>query len=343
MNNQAGKFKPDGLIFSIDNVLVDVSQSYPEVVRQTVHLYLEQAVGLIPSQKPLLTLEEVASLQKMGFFTNYVDLTVAFLIYFIEMLPPVPIPTFPSRHHVPAIMAYLQMAGGRLQIGIDQLREQKDILQLADEVTAAGGGIDGADAALPKNNRHLLVVDGDITKANLTGRMFQELYLGATLFAQIYEQPAIVVQGKGFLNREPLLIEPDLLDQLSQKLPLGIVANRPQKEIAYLLESKNIEPYFQIVVSQDDVKQAKGRPLPDSWPLLEAARQLDPTPTHTAYISANPGEMQAVQAARQTVPFTGIGCLTTASDPPAWQATFEKMNIPIILNHPNELQELILD
>jgi phosphoglycolate phosphatase-like HAD superfamily hydrolase len=237
----------------------------------------------------------------------------------------------------------LQLAGGRLQIGIDHLRKRKDISQLATEVAAAGGGIDGADAALPKNNRHLLVVDGDITKANLTGRMFQELYLGARLFGEIYGQPAIVVQSDGFLDQESLLIDPALLSQLSQKIPLGLVANRPQKEIAYVLETKNIEPYFQIIVSQDEVKRVKGRPLPDAWPLLEAARQLEPTPTHTAYISANPDEMQAVEAARQTVPFTGIGCLTTAPGRPAWQTAFEKMNATYILNHPNDLKELILD
>ena len=43
-------FKPklhiDALIFSMDGVLVDASASYREVVRKTVQLYLEQAVGL---------------------------------------------------------------------------------------------------------------------------------------------------------------------------------------------------------------------------------------------------------------------------------------------------------
>ncbi len=61
----------DAMIFSIDDVLVDVSASYRQVVRQTVQLYLEQAIGLPPAKEPLLTAEEVSLLQKIGRFTNY--------------------------------------------------------------------------------------------------------------------------------------------------------------------------------------------------------------------------------------------------------------------------------
>src|SRR5512137_620131 len=178
MSKQA-KLKIDALIFSINDVLIDASQSYREVVRQTVQIYLEQAVGLPTSEQSLLTLDEVTLLQKVGDFGDYWDLAAALVMYFVELLPPVPIPTFPSRVHVPAIIAYLQMARGGLRITVDTLREQKDIAHLAEQVAANGGGLDGAHKALPKQNRHLLVDVGNITKTNLVGRIFQELYLGA--------------------------------------------------------------------------------------------------------------------------------------------------------------------
>ena len=81
----------DALIFSVHDVLIDVSRSYREVVCKTVQLYLEQAVGLLPSSEALLTPAEVTLLQKVGNFSNYLDLATTFIIYFIEMLPPLPL------------------------------------------------------------------------------------------------------------------------------------------------------------------------------------------------------------------------------------------------------------
>jgi phosphoglycolate phosphatase-like HAD superfamily hydrolase len=338
-------FKPklhiDALIFSMDDVLVDASASYREVVRKTVQLYLEQAVGLPTTKEPLLTATEVTLLQKMGHFTDYWDLATALVLYFIEMLPPVPVPTFPSKLHVPAIIAYLQVAGGRLKISLEKLREQKDIAGLAQKVAAAGGGIEGADAVLPKMNRHLLLASGSITKTNLVNRIFQELYLGADLFERIYQQPAVLVQSTGYLEHESLLIKPDVLAYLSRKLSLAVVSTRPRLEVEYTLKSTKIGSHFQTVVTLDEIVEAKAKPLPDPWLLLEAARRLQPTPTRSAYIGANPGDILAARAANETVPFTAIACLVGAHDKEALRAEFEAVKASIILGHPNNLKELI--
>ncbi len=336
------KLNIDALIFSIDDVLVDVSASYHEVVRRTVQLYLEQAVGLGPSREPLLTSDEITLLQKVGRFTNYWDLATAFVMYFVEMLPPVPVPTFPSKLHVPNIIAYLQMAGGRLKINMDTLREQKDIARLAQDIAAAGGGIHGAAVALPRNNRHLVVASGNIAKSNLVGRIFQEQYLGAQLFEQVYQQPAVMIQTTGFIEHEALLIDPMLLDKLSHKLSLGVVSNRPRLEVEHTMRFKEIGTYFQTIITLDEVTAAGGNLLPDPWMLLEAAHHLQPTPTRCGYIGANPSDVLAAQAANQTVPFTAIACLTGAHDKEDLRREFEAVKANVILGHPNNLKELIL-
>lgn len=340
--NAKPRLNINGLIFAAHDVLIDVSHSYRAVVSKTVQLYLEQAVGLPPGKEVLLTPAEVTLLQKVGHFTNYLDLATAFIIYFIEMLPPVPAPTFPSRYHVPAIIAYLQLAGGRLHISLDSLREQKNIDQFARAVAAAGGGLDGADVALPKINRHLLVEGGDITRANLVGRIFQELYLGAALFEQVYGQPPVIVQGKGYFERESLLIKPEVLASLGDKLPLAVVANCSRVEIENSLKLGQIEAYFQAIVSLDEVKKAKANPIPDAWPLLEAARHLRPTPARSAYVGANPDDIQAAKTASRTVPISAIGCLVGAHDKEALRREFENLKTDIILGHPDHLKELIL-
>lgn len=331
----------EALIFSVDDVLVDVSPSYREVVRKTVQLYLEQAVGLPPTKEPLLTADEVSLLQKIGRFPNYWDLATALVMYFVEMLPPVPVPTFPSKLHVPALIAYLQLAGGRLKISLEQLREQKNIAQVAHDIAAAGGGLDGANAALPKMNRHLLVASGNVTKTNLVNRIFQELYLGADLFERIYQQPAVVVQSTGYLEHGSLLIKREVLAHLRRKLSLGVVSNRPRMEVEHTLKLVEIESYFQIVVSLDEINEAEAKPLPDPWALLEAARCLQPTPARSAYIGANPSDIVAARAANETVPFTAIACLAGAPDKEEMRAEFEAVKANIILGHPNHLKELV--
>jgi phosphoglycolate phosphatase-like HAD superfamily hydrolase len=342
MSHYKPKLNVDALIFSCNDILIDVSNSYREVVCKTVQQYLENALGLIPSSEPLITPKEAILLQKVGNFTSYWDLTTAFIMYFIEMLPPVPVPTFPSKFHVPGLLAYLQFAGGNLRVSIDTLREQRDILQLAEDTAAAGGGLDGTHKALPKENRHMLVSDGDITKTNIMGRIFQELYLGADLFERIYKEPAIIIQSTGYAEHESLLIDTKVLDQLSQKLALGVVSDRPRSEVERSLKAQKIDHYFQSIVSLDEVEAAKAKPIPDPWPLLEAVRLLQPPPSHSAYIGANPGDVQAAKAASQTVPFTPIGCLVGAHDKAALRGSFEQYKANVILGHPNNLKELIL-
>ncbi len=340
--NYRPRLNIDALIFACYDVLIDVKYSYREVVRVAVQLYLERALGLKPSPEPLITAAEVLLLQKTGQFTNYWDLAKAFTMYFVELLPPVPAPTFPSKFHVPALMAYLQFAGGNLRITIDDLRAQKDIAQLAQNIAAHGGGLDGAHRALPTENRHMLVSSGKIVKANILGRIFQELYLGAELFERGYGEPAIIIQSTGYAEHESLVIETKVLETLGQKVALGVVSDRPRNEVERSLKARNIEAYFQSVITLDEIRAANAQPVPSPWSLLEAARTLQPTPAHSAYVGANVGDLQAAKSANKTVPFTAIGCLVDAPDKNAQRAAFEEHKANVILGHPNHLKELIL-
>jgi HAD superfamily phosphatase len=337
------KLNIDALILSINDVLIDVSLSYRRVVCEAVQHYLEQAIGLPPSDEPLLTADEVTLLQKVGNFTDYWELATAFILYFIELLPPVPVPTFPSKVHVPAIIAYLQVAGGGLQTTVDRLREQKDIARMAEQIAASGGGVDGAYKALPRENRHLIVGEGDVTKTNLVGRIFQELYLGTDLFEQVYGEPAVTVRNRpGYIENESLLIDRDILIQLSQKIPLGVISSRSRIEVNHSLKAREIEEYFQAIITLDDVREAGGKPLPAAWPLLEAVQRIQPRPARSAYIGSNPGDVQAAKAANQEMPFTAIACLAGAHDKEALRQEFEKLKANVILGHPDHLKDLVL-
>ena len=341
MNHSSG-LKLDALILPVNDILVDVSLSYRQVVLKTVQLYLERALGLPPSSQALLTSDEITLLQKAGNFTSYWDLAKALTMYFLEMLPPVPTLTFPSKLHVPALFAYLQMSGAHIKIPIDDLRQKKDIATLAHNIATVGGGIEGAHQVLPKINRHLLVASRDITKTNLVGRIFQELYLGAELFEQIYQEQAVVVQSTGYIEHESMLMDRDILTKISQRLPLGVVSDRPRAEVDRALQARKIAHLFQIVISLDDLEQAKREPIPDPWALLEIIRRMTPKPTQCAYIGSTASDILAAKLANRKISFMAVGCLFGAPDKAALRRIFQQYKADVILGHPNHLKELIL-
>lgn len=332
----------DALVLAANDVVFDVRASYHEAVREAVQAYLEHAVGLLPSSQSLLTPAEVLLLQKKGRFTNYWDLTAAFVLYFVTLLPPVPAPTFPARFRLPGLVAYLQLAGGNLRVNIDDLRAKRDIAGLADLVSAAGGGLDGAYEALPEHNRHMLVDFGEINTTNVAVRIFQEIYLGSTRFEAAYGQPPIVVQHQGYLGHESLRIEPDLLAELAARLPLALVSDRPRFEVEDQLARHGLVDRFQAVITLDEVKAGAGKPTPDGWPLLAAARQLGTSIQQNAYVGANVGDIEAAKVANQQTPFLAIGCLEETPNKEAQRASLEAYKATMILDHPNDLKELIL-
>lgn len=336
------KLNIDALLFSLNEVLVDVSHSYHRVVQETVQLYLERAVGLPPMSPPLITLEEVNCLRRVASIDDYWNLSRAFIAYFVSLLPKVPIVTFPIRFHVPAILAYLQTASAHLDTNDYASLDQKNIPQLAQWVAEVGGGLDGLYQILPDRNRHLVVSTGKVTGINLIGRVFQEIYLGANLFEQIYQEPTVVSQSLGYIEHEKLLIKPELLDQLRSKVRLGIVSTRPEIEVKHSLKMHGLQEYFQLVISRDNLEQAQANSFPDPWLLAQAAQQLHPA-HQFAYIGTTLSETQAVQAANKSVPFTSVACLAGAHDSKLMQQMFENSKTNVILGHPDNLKELILD
>jgi hypothetical protein len=171
----------------------------------------------------LIDNNDIAALKLAGGFNNDWDITAAFIIYFLEMLPPFPMHTFPLKRHVPAILAYLQVAmGHRPDITIDMLRRDKNIKRLSERVKKAGGGMGGLAQVLTHRNRHLISTGEDLLKGNLIKRIFQELYLGQELFEEVYGEKPVVTQSDGLIKQESLFISPAILKELAEELQLGI-------------------------------------------------------------------------------------------------------------------------
>jgi HAD superfamily hydrolase (TIGR01548 family) len=328
----------------MDGVLIDVSNSYRQAIIQTVDLYFTAGLGMKYGGplKPLLTAADVDVLKQAGGFNNDWDLTTAFIIYFLEMLPPQSVITYPLQSHVPATLAYLQAVGNRLQMTMYHLRQNKNIERLARGVADLGGGLAAVRQLLKRNNRHLLTAHGSPLEGNLVQRIFQELYLGKTLFEQIYQTQTVIAHEAGLINNEHPILEPAILDGLAQRFKLAIATGRPRAEADYSLKHFQIDAYFTAVITHDDVVAAAAKGKPDPWSLLEAARYIQPQPQHCVYIGDTPDDIRAAKAAHQTQPFLAVGSLAASQDQPQLQTAFKNLQADLIIDHPNQLRDIFL-
>lgn len=104
--------------------------------------------------------------------------------------------------------------------------------------------------------------------------IFQAIYLGDTLFRQIYEYEGPLKISKGLISLETLLIDLKILERLSSKYPLGIATSRPRFEALYAVNNLKLSPAYipeAFLIAKEDVLREK--PEPD--PLLEVKRKMN--------------------------------------------------------------------
>ncbi len=293
----------DVLIFDMDGVLVDVSESYRDAVRLTVQTYLQDVLRVAPARGDWVSREDVAALKMAGGFNNDWDLTVALVRYFLAR------------------------------------RDALNVASFARSVQAQGGGLDAVRVILGDQP-----VDADRVK-----RIFEEIYLGNTLFAEEYGQPARLAHGAGLIGRERLIPNPQSLVSLSNRLPLGIATGRPRHQAEYALERFGIRDLFKSLVTLEDIQAAEenefeqtgqrirlGKPHP--FALEEAVRRITTQPARAAYVGDTPDDIRAAKRARD---FLAIGCVAMAEDKQALRRELERVGAHLIVDHLTELLDVI--
>ena len=82
----------DILVFDMDGVLIDVSESYRKTIEKTAQIYLETCLGFKKGSVSLITEEHISSFKMAGGFNNDWDLTSGLLLFLISIsgLPPLP-------------------------------------------------------------------------------------------------------------------------------------------------------------------------------------------------------------------------------------------------------------
>ncbi|MGQ9615004.1 MAG: HAD family hydrolase [Spirochaetota bacterium] len=248
------------IIFDMDGVLIDVSNSYREVTRLSVVRYMRDIIGVNTRDEGFVTLSDVADIKRSGCLNNDWDLTNAIINAYLGVL------FDPYNQHLIHAAKKISRKGRDTEIlysirGLLKDAERSVLEKALEEVSAKKIWIDFMNTQDSSINRGymspFLIVQGDVGEGNLSKRIFQELYLGRELFSSIYHETPIFYEGEGYIEKEGLIPDNSQLKLLSSLHTLSIATGRPRVEAEYALRRFGIEGFFSALVSEDDVVAAE--------------------------------------------------------------------------------------
>ena len=296
------------IVFDMDGVLIDVSGSYRETVRQTTKLFFSPAHAAELLPEPLFHLSDLAGVKQSGGLNNDWDLT-----------------------YVIINLLFTLVNQDRLSENLDAWARYRETLRLCD-VTPMVEFLKSTHRPLmtlleqkgkPEDQFIASLYVADVGSGNIIKQIFQEIYLGEALFISTYSLAPEVYQGEGYILREKVLMDRSIVEDLSKENILAIATGRPRAEADYPLEKFNLKEFFSAIYSHDDcVKEEKrifnetGKTVSLSKPhpfMLDAiAGTLGETFDGYYYVGDMPDDMLA--AKRSHAGFQGIGMLLSAPD-----------------------------
>jgi phosphoglycolate phosphatase-like HAD superfamily hydrolase len=320
----------------MDGVIMDVSASYRDVVRQTAGLFFQPARGAEKLPIPLFELSDLAAVKQSGGLNNDWDLTFEVIsLFFSRVNNPV------THQNRDPWIRY------RETITRCDVSSMVDFLQSTDRPLAE---------LLKQHGRYEdqfinSLYAGDVGSGNIIKQIFQEIYLGENLFRSTYNMDPAVYRGEGFILREKVLIDRQLLEELAAENLLAIATGRPRAEAEYPLNHFQLNRFFSQILTLDDclseekrILQQEGRTVSLSKPnpfLLDTIIKNCREPFDTCYyVGDMPDDMLA--AARSEAKCKGIGTLLAAPDKRSLRKDLAAAGADYIIDSLEALREIIL-
>jgi phosphoglycolate phosphatase-like HAD superfamily hydrolase len=165
---------------------------------------------------------------------------------------------------------------------------------------------------------------GDVDTGNRIKRIFQEIYLGRSLFTALYGREPGCYRGEGLIHRESLLMDPTLLADLSRDHILAIATGRPRSEADFTLDLFDLRKYFQLVITLDDCTREEERIFTERGERISLRKpdpyMLDRIPcligkgfSECYYLGDMPDDMQAARSSKTG--YRGVGVVLSSADP----------------------------
>ncbi len=342
----------DILIFDMDGVLIDVSKSYRETIRQTILIYLKMCLGLEIRIRESISKEDIALFKSAGGFNNDWDLTSGSLLYLLAFSGIPPLPKRKNSNSILKTLQYLKTKSSTLYSKPVIRLNRKHLSAFLEKVKSLGGGLKGVRRALDGSWDGWVYRSGDLDKENLVKRIFQEVYLGKQFTSYYHLQP-LFYQKKGLYLKESLLIPKRVLSSLCKKMKMGIASGRPRFEAELVLKRFRLLSYFDSVVTLDECVEEEGRIFrstgrrksrlkPHPYSLLRVIREIGTPHPKCGYVGDVVDDMLAVQAARKRLlQMVAIGFLSGRSKSKASKEPLLRAGADFVIESPKELLQIL--
>jgi HAD superfamily phosphatase len=340
----------DILIFDMDGVLIDVSNSYRKTIQKTVHLYLTTILGLKLDPENLFLNQSIALFKSAGGFNNDWDLTSGILLYLLSESGLRPFPGPMKFSTLSETVDHLKSTANASPVRRTLRVNLRHLSSFLGKVKASGGGLKSVRKNLRDSWNGWVYRSGDLDRGNLVKRIFQEVYLGEK-FTPCYHLRPFFYPGKGYYLREKMIIPRPFLSTLQKKFRLGIASGRPRFEAELALNRFRLLAYFDSVVTLDDCLEEEGRVFrvtgkriryskPHPYPLLRAIREIGLSHSKCAYIGDVVDDMRAACAARKMVPVLAVGFINNVKDR-ATEKALVQAGADRVIRSPEDLLRLV--
>ncbi len=324
------------IVFDMDGVLVDVTNSYRETVRRTARLFFERSHGSEALPEPLFELEDLAEVKRRGGLNN--DWDLAFKI--ISML-------FTQ-------VVGNQAAQGPLEEPWDAYTSEAskwDVTRLADFLASGPGALQLLDESNTSDNGYTgRFYRGDVSDGNVIKEIFQEIYLGGALFESTYGMPPRMYHGEGLIYRETPLVTSEVLSRLHSRHMTIVATGRPRSEAVFALEAHGFDGFFDLVLTLDDCLAEERRresesgsrrclSKPDPFMLDTAAANSASKPEKLYYLGDMPDDM--IAARRSLHPFIPVGVIGKGPEAAAVGDVLTKAGAEFLIEGVEDLENIL--
>ena len=166
----------------------------------------------------------------------------------------------------------------------------------------------------------ILLDKGFKISKNYVIEIFQKYYLGR--------------HYNGLIANEKWLLKRTILKKLRTSVHTGIVTGRPLKEALYTLKHFQVEHYFPILITMDDLPAGKAKP--DPMGIKKALRLLQVQAKHACYFGDSIDDIIAAVNAG-VIP---IGIIPPGADSIKHNQLLQNQGAHLVLNNINEIKEL---
>ena len=209
-----------------------------------------------------------------------------------------------------------------------------DVEAFTDAVAGAGGGLDGArtvvaDALTPASRERVL----DAWDPDRLRKVFQQLYLGSDRYREL-EGGEPESETAGFIEAEPVIVDPETLDALQADYDVGVVTGRPAAEADIALERVGLDLPRDHRFAMEDWDGGK----PDPEALVTLAERFEARTV--VFVGDTLDDVETAVNADEADPdrrYLGVGVLTGGLTGDRGRTLYERAGAAAVLDSVNDL------